>query len=76
MNQLPKRQQEIFDFIKKEVKEKGFPPTIREIGEAVGLASSSTVQGHLARLEKKGLIMREPSKPRALTILHSEEENV
>ncbi len=76
MNQLPKRQQEVFDFIRKEVKEKGFSPTLREIGEAVGLASSSTVQGHLARLEKKGLIMCEPSKPQALTILHSEEENV
>ncbi|CEH32397.1 LexA DNA binding domain protein [Aneurinibacillus migulanus] len=76
MNQLSKRQQEIFEFIKKEVKEKGFPPTLREIGEAVGLASSSTVHSHLARLEKKGLIMRDPSKPRALTILHNEEENV
>lgn len=57
MNQLPKRQQEIFDFIKKEVKEKGFPPTIRGIGEVVGLASSSTVHSHLARLEKKGWVI-------------------
>lgn len=76
MNQLSKKQQEIFDFIKKEVKEKGFPPTLREIGGAVGLASSSTVHSHLTHLEKKGLIMRDPSKPRALTILHNEEENV
>lgn len=76
MKHISKRQQEILDFIKKEVKEKGFPPTIREIGEAVGLASSSTVHGYLARLEKRGLIIRDPSKPRAITILHSEEENV
>lgn len=76
MKHISKKQQEILDFIKKEVKEKGFPPTLREIGEAVGLASSSTVHSHLARLEKKGLIMRDPSKPRALTILNSKEENV
>lgn len=54
MTKLSKRQQEILDFIKNEVKTKGYPPSVREIGEAVGLASSSTVHGHLARLEKKG----------------------
>lgn len=66
---LSKRQQEIMEFIKKEVKDKGYPPSVREIGEAVGLASSSTVHGHLARLEQKGLIRRDPTKPRAIEVL-------
>lgn len=57
------------NFIKKEVKEKGYPPSVREIGEAVGLSSSSTVHGHLSRLESKGLIRRDPTKPRAIEIL-------
>jgi len=61
-------------FIKEEVKRKGYPPSVREIGEAVGLASSSTVHGHLARLETKGLIRRDPTKPRAIEILDTEEE--
>ncbi|RAK23484.1 repressor LexA [Anoxybacillus vitaminiphilus] len=69
MIKLSKRQQEILDFIKKEVQTKGYPPSVREIGEAVGLASSSTVHGHLARLESKGLIRRDPTKPRAIEIL-------
>jgi repressor LexA len=66
---LSNRQRSILDFIKQEVKGKGYPPSVREIGEAVGLASSSTVHGHLARLEKKGLIRRDPTKPRAIEIL-------
>lgn len=66
---LSSRQHAILDFIKREVKDKGYPPSVREIGEAVGLASSSTVHGHLARLEKKGLIRRDPTKPRAIEIL-------
>ncbi len=74
MNKLSKRQQDILDFIKNEVKAKGYPPSVREIGEAVGLASSSTVHGHLARLETKGLIRRDPTKPRAIEILELEEE--
>ena len=69
MTKLSKRQQQILDFIKKEVKTKGYPPSVREIGEAVGLASSSTVHGHLARLESKGYIRRDPTKPRAIEIL-------
>jgi repressor LexA len=69
MKNLSNRQRSILDFIKQEVKEKGYPPSVREIGEAVGLASSSTVHGHLARLEKKGLIRRDPTKPRAIEIL-------
>jgi|HigsolmetaGSP11D_1036233.scaffolds.fasta_scaffold18611_1 repressor LexA len=66
---LSKRQQDILNFIKEEVKKKGYPPSVREIGEAVGLASSSTVHGHLAKLESKGLIRRDPTKPRAIEIL-------
>ncbi|KAA0547847.1 transcriptional repressor LexA [Bacillus sp. BGMRC 2118] len=69
MKKLSKRQQDILEFIKKEVNQKGYPPSVREIGEAVGLASSSTVHGHLARLESKGLIRRDPTKPRAIEIL-------
>ncbi len=69
MKKLSARQMKILDFIKKEVKEKGYPPSVREIAEAVGLASSSTVHGHLDRLEKRGLIRRDPAKPRAIEIL-------
>jgi repressor LexA len=72
---LSNRQRSILDFIKQEVKEKGYPPSVREIGEAVGLASSSTVHGHLARLEKKGLIRRDPTKPRAIEILDGSISN-
>lgn len=71
---LSKRQQDILNFIKKEVQYKGYPPSVREIGEAVGLASSSTVHGHLARLESKGLIRRDPTKPRAIEIRDMEDE--
>lgn len=73
---ISKRQQAILTFIKEEVRAKGYPPSVREIGEAVGLASSSTVHGHLARLESKGLIRRDPTKPRAIEILDQEEMNI
>lgn len=66
---LTKRQQEIFDFIKRYSEEYGYPPTVRDIGKAVGLASSSTVHAHLANLEKLGLLRRDPTKPRALEML-------
>ncbi|MHC0037105.1 transcriptional repressor LexA [Pseudoneobacillus sp. C159] len=69
MTKISKRQQDILEFIKEEVRAKGYPPSVREIGEAVGLASSSTVHGHLNRLESKGLIRRDPTKPRAIEIL-------
>jgi len=59
----------IIDYIKKEVSEKGYPPSVREIAKAVGLASSSTVHGHLLRLENKGYIRRDPTKPRAIEVL-------
>ena len=66
---LTKRQQEIFDFIKKYSAGHGYPPTVRDIGKAVGLASSSTVHAHLANLEKLGLVRRDPTKPRAIELL-------
>jgi repressor LexA len=66
---LTKRQQEIFDFIRKYSAKYGYPPTVRDIGKAVGLASSSTVHAHLSNLEKVGLLRRDPSKPRAIELL-------
>ncbi|MCG7339551.1 transcriptional repressor LexA [Staphylococcus sp. ACRSN] len=69
MRELTKRQNEIFEYIKQTVQSKGYPPSVREIGEAVGLASSSTVHGHLSRLEEKGYIKRDPTKPRAIEIV-------
>nr|WP_313795193.1 transcriptional repressor LexA [Staphylococcus warneri] len=74
MRELTKRQSEIYDYIKQIVQSKGYPPSVREIGEAVGLASSSTVHGHLSRLEEKGYIKRDPTKPRAIEIV-SEQLN-
>ncbi|RLQ91620.1 transcriptional repressor LexA [Falsibacillus albus] len=76
MTKLSKRQHDILEFIKDEVRVKGYPPSVREIGEAVGLASSSTVHGHLARLESKGLIRRDPTKPRAIEVLNMEEDQI
>jgi repressor LexA len=69
MADLTKRQQEIFDFIKRYSAKYGYPPTVRDIGKAVGLTSSSTVHAHLSNLEKLGLLRRDPSKPRALELL-------
>ena len=66
---LTKRQQEIFDFIKRYSAKHGYPPTVRDIGKAIGLGSPSTVHAHLANLEKIGLLRRDPSKPRALELL-------
>jgi repressor LexA len=63
------RQSQILDFIRSEIHRRGFPPSVREIGEAVGLSSSSTVHSHLSALESKGFIRRDPSKPRALEVL-------
>ena len=73
---LTKRPQEIFDFIKKYSAKYGYPPTVRDIGKAVGLASSSTVHAHLANLEKLGLLRRDPSKPRAIELLDRAVEQV
>ncbi len=66
---LTKRQQEIFDFVKKHSAKYGYPPTVRDIGKAIGLTSSSTVHAHLSNLEKLGLLRRDPSKPRAIELL-------
>jgi len=66
---LTKRQKEIFDFIGRYASRYGYPPTVREIGRAVGLHSSSTVHAHLANLEKVGLLRRDPTKPRAIELL-------
>jgi repressor LexA len=66
---LTKRQREIFDFISRYLSRHGYPPTVREIGKAVGLHSSSTVHAHLAKLESLGVVKRDPSKPRALEVL-------
>jgi repressor LexA len=66
---LTGRQREIFDYVSEYVHERGYPPTVREIGEAVGLASPSTVHAHLANLERAGLLKRDPTKPRALELV-------
>ena len=66
-------QEKILAFIKQEVSEKGYPPSVREICEAVSLKSTSTVHGHLQRLEKKGLLHRDEMKPRAIEVLGEEE---
>src|SRR5213593_4291587 len=65
---LTGRQQEIWDFLVDYVDQHGYPPTVREIGEAVGLASPSTVHAHLANLERAGLLKRDPTKPRAIEL--------
>ena len=69
MGKVSERRRRILQFIKDEVDEKGYPPSVREIGEAVGLKSSSTVHGHLLKLEEMGYIRRDPSKPRAIEVL-------
>jgi len=66
---LTGRQQEIWDFLVEYVDGHGYPPTVREIGEKVGLASPSTVHAHLANLERAGLLKRDPTKPRALELV-------
>jgi repressor LexA len=73
---LTKRQQEIFDFIKRYSARHGYPPTVRDIGKAIGLTSSSTVHAHLANLEKIGLLRRDPTKPRAMEILVDKAKRV
>jgi repressor LexA len=68
---LTGRQQEIWEFLVDYVGRHGYPPTVREIGESVGLASPSTVHAHLANLERAGYLKRDPTKPRALELLHA-----
>ena len=71
---LTDRQREIYDYVAGYVDGHGYPPTVREIGEAVGLASPSTVHAHLANLERAGLLRRDPTKPRALELVGRERE--
>ena len=71
--ELTGRQQEIWSFLVEYVDLHGYPPTVREIGEAVGLASPSTVHAHLANLERAGLLKRDPTKPRALELIGREK---
>jgi repressor LexA len=66
---LTKRQREIFDYIRRYLRKYGYPPTVREIGKALGLHSPSTVHAHLAKLEQIGLLRRDPSKPRAIEVM-------
>lgn len=68
------RQQQILSYIKETLRIKGYPPSVREIGQAIGLSSSSTVHNHLSKLEELGFIRRDPTKPRAIEIL--DEDNV
>src|SRR4051794_41640242 len=65
---LTPRQRQVLQFIDAEVRHRGYPPSVREIGEAVGLSSSSTVHAHLAALQDKGYLTRDPTKPRALEV--------
>ncbi len=71
---LTRQQSKILEFIRSEVHTKGYPPSVREICEAVGLKSTSTVHGHLIKLEKKGYIRRDSTKPRAIELLDSSSE--
>jgi repressor LexA len=71
--ELTGRQREIWSFLVDYVDKHGYPPTVREIGEAVGLASPSTVHAHLANLERAGLLRRDPTKPRALELIGREK---
>lgn len=74
-NKISNKQKLILEFLDKEIREKGYPPSVREICQAVGLKSTSTVHGYLKRLEKKGLIRKDPTKPRALKVLNDNDVN-
>lgn len=75
MDDLTNRQREILNFICEEIQKKGYPPSVREIGEAVGLSSSSTVHAHLEKLQELGYIRRDPTKPRTIEVLRPTTEN-
>jgi SOS-response transcriptional repressor, LexA len=72
-DELTPREKQVLEMIKNALRTKGYPPSVREIGQAVGLSSTSTVHSYLRRLEKKGMLSRDPSKPRALEVLHAKE---
>ncbi|HEX2062902.1 MAG TPA: transcriptional repressor LexA [Acidimicrobiales bacterium] len=69
---LTAKRREILDFIAAQLRERGYPPSVREIGEAVGLTSSSTVHAHLATLQRQGYLRRDPTKPRAIEVRYDE----
>lgn len=71
---LSERQQQVLDYIRKTVADRGYPPSVREIGEAIGLSSPSTVHSHLSALVKAGAIRRDPTKPRAIMIVEDAEK--
>jgi len=73
---LTPKQAEILAIIKDNLRKKGYPPSVREIGQAVGLSSSSTVHGYLRKLEKMGYLRRDPAKPRAIEVLDQHEQKV
>lgn len=75
LDSLNERQRQILQFIQKKTKTQGYPPSVREIGAAVGLKSSSTVHMYLVQLEEKGYIKRDPSKPRAIIVVQDEPED-
>lgn len=72
---LSHRETEIIRYIKHSIQSRGYPPSVREIGEAVGLKSSSTVHNYLCKLEEKGLLRRDPTKPRAMEVLDDDKES-
>lgn len=76
MDDLSERQQEILSYIQREVQRKGYPPSVREIGEAVGLSSSSSVHAQLEKLEQLGYLRRDPTKPRAIEVLAGSDASV
>jgi repressor LexA len=72
--ELSDRQRQVLDYIREMVAQRGYPPSVREIGEAIGLSSPSTVHSHLSTLVKAGLLRRDPTKPRAIEVLDTPEE--
>jgi repressor LexA len=70
MTELTERQRQVLEFIDTQIRDRGYPPSVREIGEAVGLSSSSTVHAHLAALQDKGFLKRDPTKPRAMELVY------
>lgn len=74
--ELSQKQRQILDFIIQQQAQRGYPPSVREICEAANLSSTSTVHGHLERLERKGYIRRDPTKPRAIEILYHPEQEI
>ena len=74
MEELSERQKQIFKYILQEINKKGYPPSVREIGKAVGLKSPASVHSHLKTLEKLNYIRRDPSKPRAIEVLYNKDD--